>query len=196
MMAGVCKRKQLRLKNYDYSQEGTYYVTVCTQNRECLFGVVCDGEMKLNEYGEIVKHEWGKTGEIRKNIELDEFIVMPNHIHGIINIVGAHCNVPDNEYISGDGYDRGTCNVPLRNRIEKFGRSISNSIPTIIKLFKSTTTKQINQLRNTSGKSIWQRGFYEHIVRDEKDLNRIREYIMNNPAKWDEDKYYKKDGVV
>ena len=165
------RRKQLRLKNYDYTQEGAYYVTGCTQNRECLFGNVRDGKMELNEYGKIVKQEWYKTGEIRKNIELDEFIVMPNHIYGIIIIAG-------------------TCNVPQRNRNEKFGSSVSNSIPTIIKLFKSTTTKQINQRRNTTKKSIWQRGFYEHVIRNEEDLNRIRQYVIYNPMKWEEDKYY------
>ena len=103
---------------------------------------------------------------------MDGFVVMPNHIHGIINIVGAHCN------------------VPLHNRFEKFGCSIPNSIPTIIKLFKSTTTKQINILRDTQGKPVWQRNYYEHVTRDEHNLTRIREYIINNPAKWEEDDYY------
>jgi len=120
----------------------------------------------------IARNEWTKTPEMRKNIDLDKFIVMPNHMHGIIIIVGAHCN------------------VPLHDRFEKFGRSISNSIPTIIKLFKSTTTKQINQLRNTPRKPVWQRGFYEHVIRDESDLNRIREYIINNPVNWEKDEYY------
>jgi len=175
------ERKQLRLKKYDYTQEGAYYVTACTRNRECLFGDVRDGKMELNEYGKIVKKEWYKTGEIRKNIELDEFTVMPNHIHGVIIVAEEYNNM-------------GTCNVPLRrapqrNR-EKFGCSVSNSISTIIKLFKASTTKQINQTRNTSKKPIWQRGFYEHVVRDEEDLNRIREYVIYNPMKWEEDKYY------
>ena len=165
-------RRSIRLKNYDYTQEGAYYVTVCVDDRKCVFGDAGDGKMILNEYGKIVQNEWYKTREMRKNIDLDEFIVMPNHIHGIINIVGAHCN------------------VPLHDRFEKFGRSISNSIPTIIKLFKSTTTKQINQLRNTPRKPIWQRNFYEHVIRDESDLARIREYIISNPSNWEKDEYY------
>ncbi|MFQ5680547.1 MAG: transposase [Candidatus Omnitrophota bacterium] len=111
-------------------------------------------------------------------IQLDEFIIMPNHIYGIINIVGAHCN------------------APLHNRVEKFGRSISNSIPTIIKLFKSTTTKQINQLRNAPQKSVWQRNYYEHIIRDERDLSRIREYIINNPVNWNMDENNIKNKVT
>ncbi|MDD5488793.1 MAG: transposase [Candidatus Omnitrophica bacterium] len=165
-------RKSIRLKNYDYTQQGAYYVTVCVNDRKCLFGDVRNGEMVLNEFGTIVQNEWIKTSEMRENIDLDEFIVMPNHIHGIINIVGAHCN------------------VPLHDRVEKFGRSISNSIPTIIKLFKSTTTKQINQLRKTPRKPVWQRNFYEHVIRDGSGLNRIREYIINNPANWEKDEYY------
>jgi len=167
-------RRSIRLKEYDYSSAGGYFVTICTQGKEHIFGKVMNGEMELNEYGKIVKQEWYKTGEIRKNIDLDEFIVMPNHVHGIINIVGAHCN------------------VPLHGRIEKFGRSTSNSIPTIIKLFKSTVTKQINQKRNTPKHPVWQRNYYEHVIRNENDLRHIREYIVNNPAKWEEDEYYSK----
>ncbi len=100
---------------------------------------------------------------------------MPNHLHGIINIVGAHCN------------------VPLHNRIEQFGRSTSNSIPTIIKLFKSTTTEQINIISDTPGVRLWQRNYYEHIIRNESELNRIRQYIINNPANWEQDRYYPRE---
>lgn len=132
--------------------------------------------MVLNDIGEIVSHKWLWTGKIRTNIKLDEFVVMPNHMHGIIQIVEMHNDV---------GAHR---NVPPQ--IEQFAKSTQNSIPTIIKLFKSTTTKQINQFCNTPGLKIWQRNYYEHIIRDDKDLNRIREYIINNPLRWTEDKYY------
>ncbi|MCF7873319.1 MAG: transposase [Candidatus Omnitrophica bacterium] len=166
------KRRSIRLKEYDYAQQGAYFVTICVNNRKCLFGDVFNGEMILNERGRIVQQEWHKTGKIRKNIELDEFVIMPNHLHGIINIVGAHCN------------------VPLHDRIEQFGRSTSNSIPTIVKLFKSTTTKQINIIRNTAGIRLWQRNYYEHVIRNEFELNCIREYIATNPANWKQDQYY------
>ncbi len=167
-------RKSIRLKNYNYSQPGMYYVTICVNNRKYLFGDIYNEKMILNKYGRIIQKEWCKTEKIRKNIELDEFIIMPNHIHGIINIVRAHCN------------------VPVHNHVEKFGCSTPNSIPTIVKLFKSTTTKQINQLRNMPKQPIWQRNYYEHTIRTEFNLNRIRHYILDNPGNWKNDKYYPK----
>lgn len=168
-------RRSLRLKAYDYSQSGAYFITVCAYNRQCLFGGIKDGMVILNESGEIVKKEWQKTGEIRPNIGIDVFIVMPNHLHGIIIIkpvVGAHCN------------------VPLQNKMvqtEKFGYSTKNSIPTIVKLFKSTATKQINELRRLPAVAVWQRNYYEHIIRNEDELNRVRQYIIGNPLQWEYD---------
>ncbi len=121
---------------------------------------------------------------MRNNVLLDEFVIIPNHLHGILFLrewdnVGAHCNVP----------------LPLAPQIEQFRKSTVNSIPTIIKLFKSTVTKQINELRGTPGKPVWQRNYgacpersrRERVIRDEDDLNRIREYIIYNPLKWTED---------
>jgi REP element-mobilizing transposase RayT len=169
LLKQLSHRRSIRLPEYDYSQVGAYFVTICTYNRECLFGNIEDGKLILNEYGKIVCVEWIKTGEIRFNVQLDEYVIMPNHIHGIIAIVGAHCN------------------VPLQPQIERFGQSTRNSIPTIIKLFKSTTTKQINQIRNTPSIPVWQRNYYEHVIRDDKDLCRIREYIQNNSLQWDMD---------
>lgn len=130
--------------------------------------------MEFNQNGEIVKIEWLKTFEMRKNLALDEYMIMPNHFHGIIIIT-------DNE---SDG--RGT--LQRAPTFEQFGKPVSNSIPTIIRLFKSTTTKQINELRNTPGTKIWQRNYYEHIIRNENELNKIREYIQNNQLNWQEDR--------
>ncbi len=145
-------------------------MTICSWNRECMFGDVVDGEMRLNKYGQIVKKEWLQTGDIRQLVELDEFIVMPNHVHGILEITD---------------YGRGTLQrAPTK---EHFGKPVPNSLPTIIRLFKSASTKQINILRNTPGFPVWQRNYYEHIIRNEDELNRIRKYIITNPLKWDED---------
>jgi len=168
-------RRTMRLAGYDYSQAGAYFVTICAYNRECLFGEIKDGILILNKYGEIVKDEWERTGRIRPNIIIDDFVIMPNHLHGIIviNVVGAHCNVP--------------LRINKMEHTEKFGCSTKNSIPTIVKLFKSTTTKQINKLRNIPGTDVWQRNYYEHVIRDDAELNRIRQYIMENPLKWDTD---------
>jgi len=163
-------RRSVRLQGYDYAQVGAYFVTIVTQGRECLFGDVMDGEMVLNEYGQIIVGEWERTADIRPNVSLDVFIAMPNHIHGIIMIA--------------DG--RGT--LQRAPTTERFGQPTSNSIPTIIRLFKSVTTKRINEVRGRPGGAVWQRNYYEHIIRDEDDLCRIREYIVNNPLQWEVDR--------
>jgi REP element-mobilizing transposase RayT len=112
---------------------------------------------------------------MRENIEIMEYIIMPNHMHGIILInehsnVGAHCNVPP--------------------QTEQFGKSTKNTIPTIVKFYKSTVTRQINLLRQTPGAPVWQRNYYEHIIRNEKSYDQIAEYIHTNPLKWEDDRYY------
>ena len=173
-------RQSIRLKGYDYSQEGAYLITICCYNRRCLFGEIYRGKMYLNGYGKIVETEWLKTGKIRHNVELDEYVIMPNHVHGIIyitDVVGAHCNVPL----------QGHAQRNISAQTERFGKSTHNSIPTIIKLFKSTVTKQINQLRSTPGLSVWQRNYYEHIIRNEQELHKIRHYIFTNPLQWQND---------
>jgi len=158
-------RRSLRLPGYDYTRGGAYFVTVCTHHRACLFGEIVDDEMRLNKYGAVVHQGWERTGHIRENVEIDMFVVMANHIHGIIVIPG-----------------RGT--LPRAPTAERFGKPTSNSVPTIIRLFKSTTTKRINEMRSTPGVPVWQRNYYEHIIRDDKSLNQIREYIVNNPLQW------------
>jgi putative transposase len=177
-------RRSIRLRHFDYSQTGAYFVTICTWKRECVFGDISDGHAGvqssvplLNGYGEIVKSEWMKTAEIRTNVELDEFVVMPNHIHGIL-------------IINDDG--RGT--LQRAPTYERFGKPVSNSLPTIVRLFKSTTTKQINKIRNTPGRPVWQRNYYERIIRDDDELYRVRQYTRENPLKWESDNEYTKEG--
>ena len=171
-------RRSIRLKGYDYTQPGAYFVTICTHQRTPLFGQVVDGEMILNAFGEIVREEWFKTAQIRPYVELydDEFIVMPNHIHGIIRIVADPTAV-----------------VGARRRraptVEQFGKPVPGSIPTIVRAFKSAVTKRINQLRGTPGAPVWQRNYYEHIIRTERTLIAIRRYIIENPARWSLDRY-------
>ncbi len=169
-------RQSMRLKNYDYASNGYYFVTICTYDKQQLFGEIrrgtaCCALCILNEYGNIVNDEWIKSGYIRNEIELDEFVIMPNHIHGVIII-----------------NDLGTAR---RAPTGQFGLSVSGSLPTIIRAVKSASTKRINELRNFPGQKLWQRNYYEHVIRDEKDLNRIRKYIKDNPAKWEDDEYYK-----
>jgi REP element-mobilizing transposase RayT len=167
-------RHSIRLKGYDYSEEGAYFVTIVAFNREMFFGKVVEGEMVLNDFGEIAKGEWLKTGEIRHNIEIneDEFCVMPNHFHGII-------------VISEDNGRDTARRVPT-----KFGKPVSNSLSIVIGAFKSAVTKRINQERNTPGVSVWQSRFYDHIIRDEKDYDNIVNYIYMNPSNWETDEEY------
>jgi REP element-mobilizing transposase RayT len=171
-------RRSIRLKGYDYSQAGAYFITICTKDRACLFGEMVDGEMRLNPWGEIVREEWFKTAQLRLYVRLHdtEFVVMPNHVHGIIWIV--------DDNVVGARRRRAPTDAPL----ERFGAPVSGSIPTIVRAFKSATTKRLNALRGTPGGQIWQRNYYEHIIRDDESLNRIREYIANNPSQWAADR--------
>ena len=163
-------RRSIRLRNYDYSSDGAYCITICAYNRKCLFGAIVDGEMRLNEYGAIIHDEWVKTGQIRPNIKLDEWIIMPNHVHLII-------------IIDADG--RGTARRAPTG--EQFGKPTIGTIPTIIRSFKSAVTKRINELRGLPGMPLWQRNFYDHIIRNENSMNEIREYIGRNPMQWERD---------
>ncbi|WP_413175267.1 transposase [Anabaena azotica] len=166
-------RRSIRLKGYDYSQEGAYFVTICTHNRERLFGNIINSQMELNEYGHAVVEGWLKTPELRPNVELDEFIVMPNHLHGIIIICrGVLQYAPTTE------------SMPISNSLL---RSPSQTIGAIVRGFKGAVTKQINQMRDLPETPIWQRNYYESIISTENDLHRTREYIINNPAQWDLD---------
>jgi REP element-mobilizing transposase RayT len=158
-------RRSIRLKSYDYSRAGAYFVTICVRDGVCLFGEIVDGTMRLNDNGWIVTTVWHELSQRFRSIELDEFVVMPNHVHGIIH-VGAGLAPPD----------RGAPN-----------RGAASSAPTlghILRAFKSISAIAVNRLLGRSGRSLWQRNYYEHIVRSENELARIREYIVNNPAQW------------
>ncbi len=188
-------RRSIRLQGYDYSQNGAYFITLCAKDRKPIFGKIVNGEMQLSPFGVIVRDEWLKTSEMRKNIEMDEFIVMPNHFHGIIVIddgIGrdARHRVQDLD-LKGTGtvHRAPTEKAPTR---EQFGKPTSNTIPTIIRGFKAAVTKQINTIQINAGKynlpeRIWQKNYYEHVIRNEVSLNKIREYIMHNPLNWKED---------
>ncbi len=174
-------RRSIRLPGYDYAQAGAYFVTIVTQGRECLFGQVVNGEMRLNDAGRIAQDEWLRTAVIRPRVTLDAFVIMPNHIHGIIALSdhgrGTLQRAPTTDDAPPDG-------APT---VERFGKPTSDSIPTIIRLFKSATTKRINEMRHAPGVPAWQRNYYEHVIRDDASLNRIRRYIVDNPAQWADD---------
>ena len=172
-------RRSIRLKKYDYGQPGAYFVTICTHRHLCLFGDVIDGTMCLNGYGYLVEEEWVQTEAIRPNVIMDVFQVMPNHVHGIIGIVDP---------------ERGRGMARHAPTARQFGKPIQNSLPTMVGSFKSAVTKRINRRRGTPGALLWQRGYYEHIIRNERALDYIRQYIVENPLRWHFDKNFPKTG--
>ena len=169
-------KKSMRLTGYDYSMPGYYFITICTHEMQYFFGECADGIMKLNKFGEIVKNELLKTPKIRPGIILDEFTIMPNHIH-VITVITDSGKLPLFPAVGIDSYQS------LQNR---YGPQYRNLF-SIIRGFKGATTKQINILRDALGNPVWQTRFYDHIIRDKESLINIREYIKNNPANWERD---------
>jgi REP element-mobilizing transposase RayT len=167
-------RKPLRLAHYDYSQSGLYYITVCTKNREPLFGTISSVEfvgvdprsaLIKNVLGEIVENTWFDLANHNAYIQLHEFVVMPNHIHGIIEI-------------------------DVQERVDVGSTPTKRPLSEIVRQFKSFSTRRINQLRNTSGMPVWQRNYYEQVIRNEESYLHIAEYIVNNPLQWQVDELY------
>lgn len=172
-------RRSIRLRGYDYTQPGAYFITMNTYQREHLFGRIIDGEMHLSTQGEIARDEWYKTAEIRPYVTLDEFCIMPNHVHGII-IINDDDSRMDESFRTGDQPSLGTGAARCAPTIAP----TSHSLAAIVRAYKSAVTKRINEINGTPGTPIWQRNYYEHIIRGEADFARIREYIMNNPLRW------------
>ena len=160
-------RRSIRLKGYDYKQAGAYFVTVCTRGRECLFGWVTDCEMRLNDIGRKVRSAWEELPTRFADMSLDAFIVMANHIHGIIR-VGAQFIAPHQSTPAQEG---------AMNRAPTLGE--------IVRTYKSVSTRLIRRTVNSD--FAWQRNYCEHVIRDDRSLERIRDYIVNNPARWAED---------
>jgi REP element-mobilizing transposase RayT len=177
-------RQSIRLKNYDYSQPGYYFITICTQDRIHRFGKIIHEKMRLNDAGEIVADEWKKTPIMRKNIQLDEWIIMPNHFHTII-IVGARCTRPMNNTrpLTENGRK-------VNGRMQSAPTDSRVVLGDIIRGFKSSVTKRVRQLPNMNDTKLWQRNYWEHIIRNENELNHIRNYIRHNPQKWEMDQLY------
>jgi REP element-mobilizing transposase RayT len=242
-------RRSIRLQGYNYGQAGLYFITICAWQRQHIFGSIQAGEMQLSSFGEIARDEWLRTSQLRSNIELAEFVVMPNHLHGIIAIVersdwGTRRRAPTGisaeqinqeaaqsvrgtpprapteisaEQINQEATQsvRGTpprapteisaeqinqeatqsgWSTPPRAPTEAFGKPTSNTIPTIVRGYKAAVTKQINILRNSPQCPVWQRNYYEHIIRSEANYLRIAAYILDNPRRWDQDSLNKGKG--
>ncbi len=158
-------RRSIRLKDYDYSQAGAYFVTMCAWHRECLFGEIENGEMRVNEYAGIAQACWDDLPNHYYHIELDAFVIMPNHVHGIVILT--------DEISVGAGLKP----APTKR----------HGLSEIIRAFKTFSSRRINETRDNPGCPIWQRNYHERVIRNDEELNRVREYIMHNPAGWAED---------
>ena len=196
-------RRSIRLKHYDYSQPGAYFVTICTHNRECLFGEIVNGALVLNDAGKMVEKWWYELNTKFLNIETDAHIIMPNHFHGIIIIVGADlCVCPENADLRVCPENADLCVCPNINNNDNYrgehihqGEHIGSPLHKIVQWFKTMTTNDyIKNVRTNNwkpfNKKLWQRNYYEHIIRNEIELNKIREYILYNPLNWETDEYY------
>jgi REP element-mobilizing transposase RayT len=199
----IHRRRSIRLKGYDYGQLGVYCITLCTHEKQCWFGEIRDSKMCLNQLGNIVVQEWLRTPQMRPEIVLDEWIMMPNHLHGILIItdasptsVGAHRRAPLSGHaplsepapLSQKSPNQHPPNSNLSNPPQL--RRHSNSLSSIIAGFKSTTTKRINVIRETPRIPLWQRNYYESVVRDTEHLEHVRNYIRANPSCWIDDPEY------
>jgi len=159
------RRRLIRLREYDYKQAGAYFITVVAHGRAVLFGEIAGGETRLNEFGQIVERAWADLPEHYLNVQCDAFVVMPNHIHGIIML---------GEPI----VEAGLKPAPTRR----------HELPEIVRALKTFSARRINEMRHTPRASVWQRNYYEHIIRGDRELLRVREYILNNPLDWENDR--------
>lgn len=167
-------RRSIRLQAYDYAQPGAYFLTICAYGHTCLFGEVVGAEMVLNEFGAILQEEWRKSAAVRAEIELGEFIIMPNHFHAIVHILENEkdlCSQRGNKASAAAAQ-----NGPAKR-----------SIGALVAGFKSAAARRINEKRATPGAPVWQRNYWEHIIRDEKSYTAIAAYIASNPIQWQQD---------
>ena len=163
-------RHSFRLQGYDYTQVGAYFITIVSHQRSSLFGKILDGELIPNTVGQIVQFTWNALPAHFPGTGLDAFIIMPNHIHGIVHITERRRQSVGAQHAA-----------PLRPYVQP------GSLGVIVRSFKAAVTKRINETRGTPKTPVWQRNYYEHVIRNEESLQRIREYILNNPAQWDLD---------
>jgi len=169
------KRKSIRLPDYDYSRPGVYFITICTNDRTCVLGVINNGRVKLNRLGQLVDSCWNRIPEHHKNVQLDQYVIMPNHLHGILLFLdkdeGAAGCAPTTDSTMGP-------RVKLK----------PGSLSVIIRSFKSSVTKMVRETDSSWAGPFWQRSYYEHVIRNETDMKQVREYIVTNPLRWSIDR--------
>jgi REP element-mobilizing transposase RayT len=160
-------RRSIRLREFDYGSAGAYFFTIVTAQRQPLFGAVVNDAMCLSPLGEILAQKWHDTPQHRPYIELDEFVIMPNHIHGVVWLI--------NEHGSPSAFN---------HQPRSYHASDPRSLSAFIRAYKSATTRGINIHRGTPGEAVWQRNYFERVIRNERELDDIRQYIIHNPARW------------
>ncbi|MBD2308062.1 transposase [Chroococcidiopsis sp. FACHB-1243] len=213
-------RHSIRLQNYDYSASGAYFITICTYQRDCLFGEITDGVMQINQLGKVARSHWMNLNKHHLNLDLDAFVIMPNHLHGILILSGDRYGRAGfdrelsvtTEILSGDRYGRAGFDressatteilsakpVPtgisgMQSAFAHQQNSKCHAVPDIIRGFKTFSAREINRIRRISKVPVWQRNYYEHIIRNEESLERIRDYIDRNPMSWYLDKLHPDD---
>jgi REP element-mobilizing transposase RayT len=170
-------RRSIRLKGYDYSSAGAYFLTLCTFDMSPVFGSIGAGEMHRSRFGQIAENEWLRTPSLRPNVSLDVYVVMPNHIHGVLLIER----------------DDTLADPPKESDIATSATfwPPSRTVGAIVRGFKGACTRRINAARSTPGAPVWHRNYHDHIIRNEAELQRIREYIVHNPQSWTDDRFHR-----
>lgn len=196
-------RHSLRLKDFDYSQAGAYFVTICTKNRQCIFGTIQQGKMQLNASGRVASAQWQQLPYRFTDLELGEWVVMPNHIHGILVITGrgeaymgrGEASLKKIEFVDMDPFLPDASPLQLESISKDVSPlrptgTTSGSVGAMIQNYKSITSRKISaQIEKMRG-SVWQRNYYEHVIRNECELNAISIYILTNPQNWEKDTEY------
>jgi REP element-mobilizing transposase RayT len=167
------RRRSIRLRGWDYTEPGAYFVTIVTHGRQMLFGEIVDGVVLLSMYGRIAAEEWLRTPEVRAYVGIDEFVVMPDHVHGLLWITGHAWNAAQPRG-QGATTPRGGQRVTIAQ----------GSLGAVVGGYKSIVARRINDSRGTPGAPVWQRNYYERIVRNQRELAAIRRYIQQNPSAW------------
>ena len=183
-------RQSIRLKGYDYASSGAYFITICAHHRECLFGEIVDGEMRLNKLGEIVRSHWMKLPQHHAHLQLDAFIVMPNHVHGILVLTDDPVGAGSADRVSVEPM-RVTSKPALPGSADRVSTPTNrHGISEMIRQFKTFSARRINRIRNVKGLPVWQRNYYEYIIRNDVALQHIQQYIHNNPLSWQQDQLH------
>jgi REP element-mobilizing transposase RayT len=169
----LLQRKRLRLHGYDYTEPGAYFVTICVSDRSCLFGDIVEGSVRLSELGRIVHERWIALPQHHRFFELDAFVVMPNHVHGVLNLLADA--------------DRGRASTTVMSAAHRRHGAACDSLGSVVGSFKAAVTRAARRQGALGMRRLWQQGFYEHVVRNDFALNRIRQYIAANPGNWSSD---------